>query len=171
MGRDKAFVRNRGEALVTRACRALEAGGAAPVLVVGGDRERVEGLGLAYVEDRYTKAGPLGGIITALEHLSTDLVVVLACDHLYPSARAVRSVVDAIGPADVAVPMSDGRAQWLHAVWRTTALPSLIEHYRRGVRAPRLLAEGLDVVWAPGGEPRWYRDADRPEDLPPEGAH
>ena len=165
MHRDKAFLTREGSTLLERAEAALRAGGATPIVVVGGDRARIEGLGLAHVPDRDPGGGPLGGIITALEHLTTDLVMVLACDHLDPSGVAVRAVVDALGSADVAVPVSDGEPQWLHSVWRRQVLPILLAAYERGLRAPRQLADELNMSWAAGGDPSWYRDADRPEDL------
>jgi molybdopterin-guanine dinucleotide biosynthesis protein A len=166
MGRDKALIIHEGTTLVQRACDALTVGGAMPVVVVGGDRYRVERLGLEYVPDRHLGAGPLGGIITALDHLDADIVVVLACDYVAPSSAAVRDVVETLGSFDVAVPVSDGHQQWLHAAWRRTVLPTLEAAYRRGCRAPRDVADELTTTWLINGDPAWYRDADRPEDLP-----
>ena len=166
MGRDKAFVRLRGETLLERSHRALVDAGADPVVVVGGDADRIAELGLKPVPDRNPGSGPLDGVITALEQIPTDIVVVLACDHVEPSADAVRAVVGSLGESDVAVPVSDGREQWLHAAWRRRARPELEAAYADGVRAPRQVADRLTVTWLSDGDPCWYRDADRPSDLP-----
>ena len=147
MGRDKALMLHRGKTLVERARAALMGGGATPVVVVGGDRRRLEHLGLEYVPDRHPGAGPLAGIITALDHAEADVVVILACDHIDPSAAAVRAVIAALGTSDVTVPVSDDHQQWLHAAWRPAVLPTLEAAYERGCRAPRDVADDLTVTW------------------------
>lgn len=166
MGRDKAFIRIGGSSLVERAVAVLRAGGAAPVVVVGGDTIRIRGLGLDPVADEHPGAGPLGGILTALRHLDTPIVIVMACDHLGPTAEAVRAVVAALGSADVAVPVSEGVEQWLHSAWRRDAMWEVERAFTEGCRAPRELGTRLSVNWLLDGDPRWYQDADRPADLP-----
>lgn len=170
MGTDKAFVEVHGRPLVTVAANALRAAGADPVLAVGGDRAALRALGLSVVDDRWPGDGPLGGIITALESTpSSNLVVVLSCDLVAASPGAVGAVVaalDAADDADVAVPMVHGRAQWLHAAWRSSALPALHAAFATGIRAPRRATGHLVVTRVSGGDPEWFRDADAPTDLP-----
>lgn len=167
MGTDKAFVEVDGRPLVTIAAHALRAAGADPVLAVGGDRRALRALGLSAIDDRWPGEGPLGGIIRALDAApEADAVVVLSCDLLAPSPDAVRAVVDGLDAADVAVPMVEGHAQWLHAAWRTSALSDLEAAFAAGVRAPRRAVEGLVVARVAGGDPERFRDADTPEDLP-----
>jgi molybdopterin-guanine dinucleotide biosynthesis protein A len=167
MGRDKAFIDLGGSSLLERAVDALRAAGASPVVIVGGDANRIEGLGFESVADEYPGEGPLGGILTALGHLRTEVVVVMACDHVEPSSDAVRAVVGALGSAaDVAVPISGGAEQWLHAAWRRGALGKVRRAFAEGSRAPREMARRLSVSWLVDGEPGRYRDADRPDDLP-----
>ena len=165
MGRDKAFIRRGGATMVERAAAAMIEGGVGHVVVVGGDLDRLSDLGLVGVVDRFPGAGPLGAIITAIEQLSADIVVVLACDHLDPNPEAVRTVVAAIGSFDAVVPVSEGTEQWLHSAWRTAVLPRLVAAYDRGARAPRELVGELTFNRLTGGDPSWYRDADRPADL------
>lgn len=167
MGVDKALIEIDGETLVGRSVVALRDAGADPVVVVGGDRAALERLGHPYRPDRWPGAGPLGGIIAALTDVETDLVAVLSCDLTDASAVAVRSVVGALGDADVAVPVVDGQAEWLHAVWRRSCLPALEAAFGAGVRAPRHAVDALRVAHLLDGDPCWFHDADRPEDLPP----
>lgn len=169
MGTDKALLTHGGCTLVEHAATALATAGADPVVVVGGNRAAIEPLGLDVVDDHWPGEGPLGGIITALRSLTTELVVVLACDLTDASAIAVGSVVEAVEGADVAVPVVDGRDQWLHGVWRRTALDTLSAAFEAGVRAPRHAVGSLVVARLLDGDPRWFRDADRPEDLPRAG--
>lgn len=166
MGVDKAFIELDGQTLLDRAVDALRAAAADPVVVVGGDEARILDAGHRFVADRHPGEGPLGGIITALEAVDTELVVVLACDLIEASPVAVTSLVGAAGDADVVVPVVEGRAQWLHAAWRRSALPALQGAFAGGERAPRRALDGLRVVEILDGSPCWYADADRPTDLP-----
>lgn len=166
MGTDKALISLDGVTLVERAVDALRSAGADPVVVIGGDRPAIEALGLDAVDDVWPGEGPLGGIITALRTVTTDSVAVLSCDLTAASPLAVRRVADALADADVSVPVVDGRVQWLHAVWRRRGLAALESAFDDGVRAPRHAVASLHVAHLPDGDPRWYHDADRPEDLP-----
>ena len=189
MGTDKAFIEVGGVPMVVRAVQALRAAGAAPTLVVGGDRDRLDALGLDTVEDRYPGEGPLGGVITALGALDShdgaldsrggalDAVVTLPCDVVSPDAAAVRRVLDGLAAAagdaaagsaavDLVVPVGGGVPQWAHAAWRRGCLLPLAEAFERGVRAPREAARLLRSVEVEVPGEGWFRDADRPEDLP-----
>lgn len=167
MGRDKALIVVGGTTLVERAVGALGEAGAEPVVVVGGDPAPFRALGLDPVPDRWPGEGPLGGIITALHTVPADIVVVLSCDLTEPSSIAVRTVVSALGTADVAVPVVEGRTQWLHTAWRReSALPILEKVFADGERAPRSAATGLQVTQLLDGDPCWFHDADHPGDLP-----
>lgn len=166
MGTDKALIERDGVTLVEGAVGALRAAEADPVVVIGGNRTALEALGLQVVDDGWPGEGPLGGIITALRTIDADLVAVLSCDLTDASAIAVRSVAGALGSADVAVPVVEGRTQWMHAVWRRTALDTLRAAFDAGIRAPRDAASSLAVAQLLDGDPCWFHDADRPEDLP-----
>ena len=182
MGADKAFIEVGGAPMVVRAAAALRAAGAAPALVVGGARARLDALGLEVVEDRCPGEGPLGGVVSALEALDArggalDAVVTLPCDLVAPDPAAVRRVMEGLataadGPpagsqeADLAVPVGGGVPQWTHAVWRRRCLGPLSEAFERGARAPREAARLLRAVTVDVPGEGWFRDADRPEDLP-----
>lgn len=166
MGRDKAFVEVDGRPMALLAAEALASAGAAEVFVVGGDRVGFEALGLAWVADRHPGQGPLGGIITALSAAAQPVAAVLACDHLSPAVPAIGSIVGALGEADAAVPVVEGRRQTLHAAWRRSALARLESVFAAGGRSVRDGLAELAVVELLDGDPCWYRDADTPDDLP-----
>lgn len=166
MGRDKALIEVDGVAMVTIAVEALRDAGAADVVVIGGDRSAIEALGHRWVPDLHPGEGPLGGIITALSAATADVVAVLACDHIAAAAPAVRIVVGALGDGDVAIPVVEGRSQTLHAAWRRSVLPRLEAVFVDGGRSVRDGLDVLDVVQILDGDPCWFADADRPEDLP-----
>ena len=183
MGTDKAFIEIDGEPMVARAAGALRAAGAAPVLVVGGDRSRLSALGLYHVPDRHPGQGPLGGVITALGALDPpggsgpDAVVTLPCDVKAPDPTSVRLVMERLagavdrseaGPptADLVVPLGGGVPQWTHSGWHRSCLPRLSEVFATGVRALNDAARKLRTVAVEAPGTCWYDDADRPEDLP-----
>ena len=176
MGADKAFIEIEGLTMVERAAVALRDAGIPVVLVVGGDRARLEPLGLPFWPDLYPGQGPLGAIVTALHALdraagpSAEAVVTLPCDVVEPDAASVRAVLGRIGAAapaiDGVVPVADGMPQWLHAAWRRRGRLLLSEAFGRGLRAPKEAASLLNTVALDVPGTRWFRDADYPEDLP-----
>jgi len=171
MGRDKAFVEVHGRPLAAVARDALVQAGATEVLAVGGDAEKLIGLGLRPVPDEHPGDGPLGGIITGLGAATSPTVVVLACDLLFVDAATVRRLVRALGrdttdvSVDVAVPVVDGVRQLLAAAWRRQAVAALRVAFDDGVRAPRSALGDLRVRDVHGVAARLLADADSPEDL------
>lgn len=167
MGRPKAFIEVDGRTLLDRAVAALTDAAVDPIIVVGGDQGAIEAAGHRFVPDEYPGEGPLGGIISALGAVDTDLVVVLACDLLAASPVAVTRLLASLGEGDVAVPVVEGRAQWLHAAWRRSAEFSLRTAFGGGERAPRCALDGLVTVEVFDASASAYQDADTPSDLPP----
>ena len=170
MGRDKALVEVAGAPLVSRVARSLTEAGASPVFVVGGDRARLEALGLDVVADRFPGEGPLGGVLTALRHVDTPVVAVLATDLVAAAASAIVAVLDALGDHDVAVPVVDGRRHFHHAVWHRRAIDPLEAVFTAGERAIKRAVRDLRVVEVHGIDEGLLVDADTPRELPPDGS-
>lgn len=143
MGRDKALVLFDGVPMVSRVASALRAGGCDPVIAIGGDVATLAQLGLATVADRWPGEGPLGGVITALEHFSDsaqttpEIVVVAACDLPRLSAATVATLVQALitgePTLDAAMAITD-REQPMCAAWRRHAAASLSAEFAKGGR-------------------------------------
>lgn len=169
MGTDKAFVAWRGRPLVAVAVAALAGTGVQRVLAIGGDGPRLAALDVGVrvepVADRYPGEGPLGGIVTALLAAGDDIVVVLSCDLLRVEPAAVDAVLDALGEADAAVPMIDGRPQPMLAAYRPSCLGPFSAALDAGERAPRRALDGISVAWVSLADRRWADNANRPEDL------
>ena len=177
MGRDKALVEVDGRAMAATVTHALVAAGASEVVAVGGDVEGLSAAGLVVVEDRHPGEGPLGGIVTALEHFaSLDVpVVVLACDLPAVSVMNVSATVSAAsvypgGEPVVAVPLVAGRRQWMHACWTPETGVLMSSAFSAGERAAWRAAEGsaaagLRIVEVLGPSSAGFRDADQPGDL------
>lgn len=169
MGRDKALLEVGGRPMVLAAVEALNGAGAAEVVVVGGDGPSLRALGLTVVADEHPGEGPLGGLVTALGVVACEVVALLSCDLLAPSADAVRAVVTALGgdPAAMwAVPLTAGRRQFLHGAYRTEATAHWTAAFAAGERSLRRPAEGLPGILVAGVDPAALADADEPGDLP-----
>jgi molybdopterin-guanine dinucleotide biosynthesis protein A len=170
MGRDKALVEVAGEPLVRRVAHALRAAGAARVFVVGGDRPRIEALGLDVVADLFPGEGPLGGVLTALHATDAAVVAVLATDLVAADPVAIRAVRQALEDHDVAVPVSGGQRHFHHAVWHRRALVRLDEAFASGERAIKRAVRDLAVAEVTGLADPVLADADTPDELPGDGA-
>jgi molybdopterin-guanine dinucleotide biosynthesis protein A len=169
MGRDKALIEIDGEPMAARVAAALREAGAREVVVVGGADELAD-LGLRLVPDESPGEGPLGGVLTALAAVPDDVVLVVSCDLVAPSAAAMAATVAALSAeADVAVPTSpEAPPQWLHTAWRRSAGPELRPRFADGERSigRAVKAVGLRIAWVPALDPAALADADRPEELP-----
>ncbi len=169
MGRDKASLPIDGVPMGRRVADALRAASLDRVLAVGGDPSLAELLGVEHVADRWPGEGPLGGVLTALADAGTDAtVVVLPCDLVAPSAAAVRHVrtVRDRTDADLAVPVVEGRRQWLHAAWHGRVAAILGDVFASGERSIVGATLGLRAVLVDDLPTIAVRDADRPDELP-----
>jgi molybdopterin-guanine dinucleotide biosynthesis protein A len=165
MGTDKALLVVDRQPLAVRVASALRAAGADRVVAVGGDLPALRELGLDAVLDLHAGEGPLGGILTALDATIADVVVVLACDLPGADPAAITAVVDALGEADVAAPLRDGRHELLHAAYRRRTQPVLAAAFAAGERAVHRACRALDVVSVTGLADGALADADTPEQL------
>lgn len=171
MGQDKALLEVEGAPMAARVAAALRAAGATEVFAVGGNADGLLAAGLPSRPDAWPGDGPLPATVTALEAATEAIVVVLACDLLHPSARAITATVDALVAAPAAlgaVPVHDGHRQWVHVAWRAEAAGALRGALEGGARSLRRAAPGLPLVDVPGLSAEALLDADEPADLPPE---
>jgi molybdopterin-guanine dinucleotide biosynthesis protein A len=171
MGRDKALLVVGDRPLALVAAAALHDAGASAVVCVGGDRVALADRGLYVIADDHPGEGPLGGLLTALAHPGDEVIMVLSCDLPWASPAGVRAVVEALEAApeaDVAVPVTGGHRQFLHAAYRRRARPLVEDAFVAGERALHRALAALPLVQVEGLDPRWLQDADTPDDLPGE---
>lgn len=170
MGRDKALVPVEGVPMARRVADALWAAGAGRVVAVGGDASSLGGLGLVVRPDRWPGEGPLGGLVTALQDDdpgSAPRAVVLSCDLTDPDPAAIARTVaaHAHGGTDAAVPVVDGRHQWLHAAWDRRVAGILADVFAAGERSLAGAAISLRITPVHDVGVDAVHDADRPADL------
>ena len=150
MGRDKALLPVDGTPMAQRVAGSMRAGGCESVVAIGGDADALAAAGLLTITDRWPGEGPLGGVITALEHfLNADVVVVAACDLPQLSAETVAALIHKLNAApdetDVAMAITD-RRQPLCAAWRPRAAERLSAVFASGGRRLLDALEDLAVL-------------------------
>lgn len=166
MGTPKATLLVDGRPMAERVAEAARAAGATGVAAVGRPVEGLEHL----VEDS-PGSGPLGAVLAALRWGAGEVVLVLGCDLVAPSAPAMAGVVEVLGThpdVEVVVPVVAGREQWLHGAWRSGpgVVGALADAWEAGERSVHAAAARLVVHRWPVPDEGPYRDADRPEELP-----
>ena len=169
MGADKATIAIDGVPMVRRVADALLAAGATSVVAVGGDGPSIRAAGVEVLADRWPGEGPLAAVAQSLAAPDgDDVVAVLACDLLRPDPATIASLVDRREEtdADVVVPVADGRAQWVHAVWHRRVAGVLAAVFESGERSLVGATAGLRAELVVAERPHLLADADRPAQLP-----
>lgn len=149
-----------GTRLLDRALAAAHAT-AAPVILVVRKPEQVEGFGGTVVLDAPGIEGPLAGLLSALTwalEAGCDRVLTLPCDMPFLPDDLSRRLDHALTPDHgVAVAASEGRLHPVCALWRTSAVPTLVQRAGAGRLSLQGLSEAVGrtvVDWSvDGGDP------------------
>lgn len=174
MGRTKALVEVDGRAMADRVLDALRGVGAQPVFIVGGDAGELASLDAPVVPDGDPGEGPVGGVLTALDHAAgldtadaVDGVLILPCDLAEVTTDALRPLVEAgvgDGHSCVWVAATD-RMEPMCALWSSDAREVVRERFVAGERVlHRVIAELPHVTVTVDAQA--LRNVNRPEDLP-----
>ena len=172
MGQTKALIDVDGTAMADRVLDALRSVGADPVVLVGGDADELAPLSAPVVPDLYPGEGPVGGVLSALEHLAgldaVDAALILPCDLSDVSADILLTVLEAAagdGHSRVWVAATD-RMEPMCALWSLAARGTVREQFVAGQRTlHRVIAELPHTTVTV--EPNALRNVNRPEDLSP----
>ena len=170
MGFNKALIEINGEPLISRVATSINNAGLMDLRIVGGDCDAFAVLGHDCLPDEYPGEGPLGGIITALNHYKKkdkEHVLVVACDLPNISEKLISTILEGSKqePKSIVIPLVGGHLQWMHALWPTAVLPALLKSFSNGVRAPWRASTELPLQRIEGIDPEILLDVDRPEDL------
>ena len=170
MGFNKALLEINGGPLISKVASSLNRAGVMNLKIVGGDSEAFTLLGYECLTDEYPGEGPLGGIITALNHFKNKgkkHVLVVACDLPNISEDLISQMIERSmeEPKSIVIPLVEGHLQWMHVLWPTGVLPTLLKSFSNGVRAPWRASKDLPLLRIEGIDPQVLFDIDRPEDL------
>lgn len=152
MGRTKALIDVDGRAMADRVLDAARGLGIESLVIVGGDVDELEGLSAPVIEDLFPGEGPVGGVLSALDHFADsepgvvpiESVLVLPCDLVDVTAEALWPLVeacagDAHGRAWVA---ATDRLEPMCAIWAIEASAVVRRSFSGGERAlHRVLGE------------------------------
>ncbi len=172
MGTAKAQLTLKGSTLLARVLAAGAESGIANWLVVGGEEPWVTPSPLArstrWLADAYPGAGPLGGVVTALEEVSTQWLLVLSCDLVGVDPSALQTLMaHADDTVDAVVPRG-ARLDVLHALYRTDAIRPIESRFSTGERRMHSLVDGIRVRELPLAEHRLLARSTRDVDTPDE---
>lgn len=175
-GRPKSFLEVDGRRIVDRQLEVLR-----PLFdelfIVANDAPRYAALGLPVVPDAIRDAGPLAGLVTAIEAAHAAAVVVVACDMPYLSAAALRRLIEAPADADVVVPRVAGRPEPLHARYARACAPAMRRRIAAGDLKIARVFEDVRVHWleepelrAIAPDLRFLANCNTPDDLEAPGS-
>lgn len=165
MGSDKAFVQWQGQTLLEKAIDHLS--GITEDIYLSVNTEQYARLHNkhACIQDRYPDKGPLGGILSALEILQEDIMV-LAVDMPNLTARAVKDLISAAKNSETITCYQLKEAiQPFPSYWSVQLLPKL----EQSVMSNRLAMIKFIVEQQPNlitsKEPELFKNFNAPYDL------
>jgi molybdopterin-guanine dinucleotide biosynthesis protein A len=138
-GKDKALVDFGGKPMLRRIYELLAQISSNVKMVAR--QGRYSGLGIEIVEDRWPGEGPLGGIITALEHSAgveggAEWNLIVGCDMPFLTRDWLTFLIERASQTsvDVLLPKSAHGPEPLCACYRTDAAPVLRNVFDQGIR-------------------------------------
>ncbi|MGA9277191.1 molybdenum cofactor guanylyltransferase [Ilumatobacter sp.] len=170
MGRTKATIDVDGRPMADHVLDALRGVGAEPLILVGGDASELADLSAPVVDDQSPGAGPVGGVLSALDHLAkldtVDAALILPCDLVSVTSDTLWPIVEAaVGDGmSLAWVAATERLEPMCTLWSLNARGVIRERFVAGERAlHRVIAEipHTTVTVDPAG----LRNVNRPEDL------
>ena len=123
MGRDKAFLEIGGQTLLARQIQIVRETGATEVFISGRTDVDYSAFGCRVLTDEFPDAGPLAGMASALEAMTSPRLLVLAVDLPAMSADYLRMLMKVSLENRGAVPRVNGNLEPLAAIYPKTALP------------------------------------------------
>jgi len=162
MGSDKAWLPVGHEHMLQRVAGVVQAA-ASPTVVVAGQGQRLPelGKGVEIATDRYPDRGPLEGLLSGLELVSSrcEAVFVTGCDYPFLDPGLVSFFAERFGDAEAVMARVAGQLHPLAALYRVSVVEQARELYATHRRSMHALAERCvahvveseELVSAPGG--------------------
>jgi molybdopterin-guanine dinucleotide biosynthesis protein A len=142
-GRDKALVRFGATPLLLRIVQLAQTSASEVAVVAGAQKYADLGGNFGIIEDRWPGEGPLGGIITALQHTaatdrSVEWNLILSCDMPFLTAEWLQFLVTRASESNKEIqailPHSAHGPEPLCACYRSSAAEALKNVFARGIR-------------------------------------
>ena len=169
MGRDKATLPFAGQSLIQKVIASMQ-----PLfqhIIVSVSKPRPEIL-LTQVCDLQADGGPLTGLVTALEQITTPWAFVVACDMPFVSPALVEHLAQLRAQQQAIVPVVHGQLQPLAAFYSASCIPLLRASLSLGNKSLHGAISHLDASYVDETEMlhvdpqlRSFFDLDTPQDL------
>jgi len=131
MGRDKALLDLKGKPFIQHVAEALQLVFRS-VIIISDHGDRYRFLHLPVYQDIFKNCGPLGGIHSALTHVSTEAVFLASCDVPFLSPSIIRYVVGRKTQNDVTLLYGGNSLQPLCGLYKRHCLPTVEHHLEQG---------------------------------------
>jgi len=169
MGRNKALLPYHGITLAESVGEVVRAA-AGPTTRVG-DQRHAAPSEIGFVPDLYPGEGPLGGIISALDHSQADWNLIVACDMPGLKVDFLRQLLERAehSRADAIIPVGPS-GQWepLCAAYHRNARSGLQAAFARGIRKiATALEEVRMTTWQVSEELSCFQNVNTPEEWAP----
>lgn len=146
MGRDKSFVELAGKPLIAHVIERVSQL-ALPIMIITNDPESYQVFGLPLFADVLPSRSSLTGLYSALYHSASTYTLCVACDMPFLSPNLLTRLIRLCGGCDAVVPIFDGQAQALHAVYNKTCLAPLRQQYEQNRLRIRDLYPQISTCW------------------------
>lgn len=121
MGEDKGLKPFNGKPLVQTVIDQMQLAFEKVVLV--SNNSDYKQFGLEVIEDVVKNIGPAGGILTALQHSTTDKNFVVSCDMPFIQCDAIEFIIKNCNDAEIFLPERNGNLEPLFGVYSKICLP------------------------------------------------
>jgi molybdenum cofactor guanylyltransferase len=171
MGRDKAWLEIGGQTLLARQIQLARETGAAEIFISGRTEAHYSEFNRRVLQDKFPNAGPLAGIESALDSISTPLLLVLAVDLPEMHVEFLRQLAMHCAENLGAIPRVNRNIEPLAAFYLKAAQPLAATLLRTGDNAVSTFAErcvqsGLArFVELPASETKYFTNWNSPADL------
>jgi molybdopterin-guanine dinucleotide biosynthesis protein A len=171
MGRDKALLEFRGQALIVRAAELLRRH--AHEVAIVGEPARYHQFGFTVIPDAIPNRGPLGGICAALQYSASEWNLILACDmpNVEDGILALLAHRALSTKCDAVVPQTARSLQPLCAAYHRRCLPVFNRNLKNSsasvlgaLKEIRVEVIARDELARAGIEDWQFADADTPEE-------
>ena len=143
MGRPKQELPFGGKTLLERVVRLAEQAVERVILI--GDPEAAERLGVGTAADLHQGEGPLSALVGGLQSCPEGLHALLACDLPFLEPALLGRLAELAGDADAVVPEVEGRLHPLCALYRSSCLEPARQRIAQGERRMQALLDGVKV--------------------------
>ena len=122
------------------------------VVLVANDDPGVDGVRI--VGDLYPGAGSLGGIYSGLAAAAHELAFIAAADMPFLNPKLIRALAGRAAGSGAVVPVTEGRPEPMHAVYRKTLLQPARQRIERRELKVAPIFDAVPTVWVAEDELR-----------------